>query len=613
MRKTPEIVFYLDGKPFRAVRGGVAMFTWEFTQFRFYADDAGEAASTPLENEGIDHTLSVSADTAIQLRCLIEETGGADGTSMDGWQLQYSKNSGTATDLTTTDSGDGIRAVAAGLTNDNATTNRGTNGISDPGSGSFVAGEQSSDGLIDDMQLTTGNFTEQVWGIEFVNANVANNDTFDFTISTPGGGTNTATPRITISKSAVNPTFVQVSYRGRNDDGSESAATWKCPINTNWMQKPDTNFRVRFLIEETAGATTGTLGGQLQYRKNGGAWTNVTGASSNVIAVASANVTDEGATTQQLGSGTFQAGKIDEADGNIGDISGLSSEETELEYVLQIVDADTADYDDIELRVIGKNDDTTALDTYTSIPKILVFDPATVLDVPTVEAWHDPAQGVTLNGSDMSGWYDMTGNGYNFSQATAANQYTPVDSNVNLNSKPSINCPGVTEYMTTATFTAISQPVLYIQAIDLNAAGNNTYIQDGIASGNRHAIFFNGTGLSFYAGTVMNTSTALTTDKVILSVLFNGASTEWWLNGVSQGTGNAGTNTITGWTLTAIWSVGSYQNMDWGDKVVLVSPTDAQHDTIGNYMGTRYGITWTNIAAGGGGIPSSLCLLGMGN
>jgi len=182
--------------------GESATFTPDLKAFRFYDDDAGEAASTALAAQDIDISPNVDSDTSIQLRLRVDETGAVAGAGTDDYQLQYDKNSGGFVNLTTTDTGTGIRAVLAGLTNDAVTTNRASEGISD-GSGSFVAGEQSSDGLIDDRQLTASNFTEHVYGVEFVSSNVANNDTFDFELSTPVGIVNTETPRATIVKTVT--------------------------------------------------------------------------------------------------------------------------------------------------------------------------------------------------------------------------------------------------------------------------------------------------------------------------------------------------------------------------------------------------------------------------
>ena len=55
----------------------------------------------------------------------------------------------------------------------------------------------------------------------------------------------------------------QIAFRGRNDDGSETTATWIAAQNTNWTQPTGTNFRVRFEVEEDGGKAF-TLDGRLQ-------------------------------------------------------------------------------------------------------------------------------------------------------------------------------------------------------------------------------------------------------------------------------------------------------------------------------------------------------------
>ncbi len=73
-------------------------------------------------------------------------------------------------------------------------------GIGNPGSGSFVAGEQESkNGLIEDRQLTASNFTEHVFAIRLISANLVNTDTLDFRLRLNGADfTNDVVPGITI-------------------------------------------------------------------------------------------------------------------------------------------------------------------------------------------------------------------------------------------------------------------------------------------------------------------------------------------------------------------------------------------------------------------------------
>ena len=163
----------------------------------------------------------------------------------------------------------------------------------------------------------------------------------------------------------------QDSFRGRNDDGSESTATWIAAANTNWTQVVDANFRVRFLVQEVGGASF-VLNSRLQYNKNAAGWNNVTSTSTNIKAVLSANFADDDATTEQMaGPQAFVAGRMDE---NGTDMAGITilSQDTEVEWCLQIVGTDVANNDSIQLRV---TDAGVTLNTYTNTPSVTVSKP----------------------------------------------------------------------------------------------------------------------------------------------------------------------------------------------------------------------------------------------
>lgn len=171
--------------------------------FRFYDDDADEANSTPLANQTTNITVNVDAgNVAFQLRYRVQNATAVAGATTDDYTLQRSHNAGA---FSTVNGSTVIIASTSGLTNNNATTNRATNGITD-GTGSFVAGEQCTDGTLDNHQLTASNFTEHAWGCTVVAADVNHGDTIDFRISLNGGApgmTNSVTPRITIQKAAT--------------------------------------------------------------------------------------------------------------------------------------------------------------------------------------------------------------------------------------------------------------------------------------------------------------------------------------------------------------------------------------------------------------------------
>jgi hypothetical protein len=173
-------------------------------------------------------------------------------------------------------------------------------------------------------------------------------------------------------------TIGQAGFRLRNDDGSETTATWKAAQNTNVNIAADLRFRVRFLMQNAGITASNNVVAQLEYTLNGGASTNVTGASTVVRSSASPNVTDAANITQQLtgGTGTFQGlTGFDEADGAAGGASLdiAASGCFEVEYSIVIRSADVTSGDTIGLRVTAAGTDFTG--TYAQVPAIVVTKP----------------------------------------------------------------------------------------------------------------------------------------------------------------------------------------------------------------------------------------------
>lgn len=187
---------------------GAMTFTPVLRHFRWYGDDGSESGSTAAGAEDASVDFTVSADLIKHLRVLIEETGGANGASTDDWNLQYNKNGGGWNSVTNSSSN--VRGNGASqLTHGADTTNRATDGLTD-GSGSFVAGEQAeSDGFISDRRLTSSNFMEHVWAVEFVQADLADNDSIDFRVQVDtGGGLGNFTHDVTLNATIDKPLAV---------------------------------------------------------------------------------------------------------------------------------------------------------------------------------------------------------------------------------------------------------------------------------------------------------------------------------------------------------------------------------------------------------------------
>ncbi len=97
------------------------------------------------------------------------------------------------------------------------------------------------------------------------------------------------------------------SYRWRNDDGSETSATWKAAINTPISVTDQSNLRLRIAMEET-GNSSGqfTEAVYLEYSVNGGSYVTITGSGSEAFVMQSSSfVADNTITTQQISPNPF--------------------------------------------------------------------------------------------------------------------------------------------------------------------------------------------------------------------------------------------------------------------------------------------------------------------
>ena len=170
------------------------------------------------------------------------------------------------------------------------------------------------------------------------------------------------------------PTTNQNAFHGREDDAGETDSTFKGSADSDFSQDVDTKFRCRFVIQETAGGMAQNLTPQLRYNLASAGWNDVNASSSVVQSVASSTVVDGIDTTQQVGGGTFvttNAG-FDEVDGLSGTIN-LQSNEFECEFNIQIIGADVANDQTLQLQVTNG---VTDLSNYASTPTITVIKAA---------------------------------------------------------------------------------------------------------------------------------------------------------------------------------------------------------------------------------------------
>lgn len=135
------------------------------------------------------------------------------------------------------------------------------------------------------------------------------------------------------------PNLKQTQYRWRNDDGTETSATWKAAANTA-ITINDTNalLRLRIELNNTGNGAAANVAQNLEYSiNNGTSWTVISNAPTDAfVYTASATVANGFATTNQMGTatvGTFAAGKVVSAVGTAAMLN--DGARTEYEWVIK--------------------------------------------------------------------------------------------------------------------------------------------------------------------------------------------------------------------------------------------------------------------------------------
>ena len=167
-------------------------------------------------------------------------------------------------------------------------------------------------------------------------------------------------------------TYDQVAFRFRDDDGSETGATWLDTENvapSGFDVTNDHQIRLRIAIQEIAGGAENNVDLTLQYRLNGGTWTNVSGSADTVTYVTSSFVANGIATTDQLTAptGAFVVGTFVSISGSTARSSFAGNDHTENEYSLILISADLSGGDVLDFRTLATG---AVLSTYSQMPTV---------------------------------------------------------------------------------------------------------------------------------------------------------------------------------------------------------------------------------------------------
>lgn len=209
--------------------------------------------------------------------------------------------------------------------------------------------------------------------------------------------------------------------------------------------------------------------------------------------------------------------------------------------------------------------------------------------------WLKADVGITKDGGNLvSNWADQSGNSNDVAQATGTNQPLWVDSA--YASKPTIRFDGVDNFLQKQPFTAggHTQPVtiFIVCKIPTDSGGNRMiYMAGTVSPATRNQLYTTDTVIGMYAGAGPITVTKPTEALHYITSLWNGASSDTRVDGVSVVSGNAGTFTPNGMTLASQDTGSDYADIDICEVLFYdanITGTDLAN--IEAYLASRWGL-----------------------
>ena len=223
--------------------------------------------------------------------------------------------------------------------------------------------------------------------------------------------------------------------------------------------------------------------------------------------------------------------------------------------------------------------------------------------------WQDAGITPAVSDGDLIGrWEDLTANADHVGQANAGNKPTLQNGAGDLlNGHPVIRGDGIDDYLNCSYVTGgqMFQPITTFIVAKLGAAAVNDnnwrHIVGSrdIAQRMEHSINAGAVPDSWqiHAGATVAGTTATSSNWIIWTTRWNGASSQFWHNGISEGSGNAGAGNPQGCTIFSRYNAGgAYWLGDIAEVLWYEADlSNGDKNQMGRYLADRYALTYTDI------------------
>jgi len=236
----------------------------------------------------------------------------------------------------------------------------------------------------------------------------------------------------------------------------------------------------------------------------------------------------------------------------------------------------------------------------TRIMKYLSNKYGIAIDQPLAKYNADAGGYTVSSGTSVNALFDQSiqkDTNRNAIQATVGNQPTLTINNSLLNNQGTITCVDPQALQASSWSAVTSQPfTIYACTIIPTAhASKNIELIDQATGGGRFIINYSPTGhLQLYAGTTVDCGYIAPNTNVVISAIFNGASSALYVNNsfVAFGSGDAGAATLGSVT---IGNEGSLKTFSWTKPIAHLEIHSGSHDadtrtSIMEALGEKYGI-----------------------